>query len=98
MNKTREPNVMVRDMHIKYLKAKQYPFPLRKARYITEWLREEAQQAYLEAQSDGGGDPGVALLASSLGGEMWEFIADNLPEAEEAFNSVMDDELTEKTP
>ena len=59
-----------------------------KANYLTEWLREEAQQAYLKAQSDGGGDPWVALLASSLGDEMWEFIADNLPEAEEAFDSI----------
>ena len=83
----REPNVIVRDMHIKYLKAKQYPLPLLKARYITEWLRKEAQEAYLEAQSDGGGDPWVALLASPLGDEMWEFIAGNLPKAEESFNS-----------
>ena len=83
---SREPNVIVRDMHIKYLKANQYPLPLLKARYITEWLRQEAQEAYLEAQSDGGGDPWVTLLASSLGHEMWEFIAANLPKAEESFN------------
>ena len=52
-----------------------------KADYLAEWLREE--------WSRGRGYGGTS--AHQKGETVWGFIAENLPEAEEAFNSVMED-------
>ena len=47
-----------------------------KANYLAEWLREEAERS---------------LRSNPFTDDVLNFIAVNLPEAEEAFNSVMND-------
>ena len=49
-----------------------------KADYLATWLREEAERS-------------VNMNTHLRSGRVWGFIAENLPEAEEAFNSVMED-------
>ena len=49
-----------------------------KADYLATWLREEAERS-------------LNMNTHLRSGRVWGFIAENLPEAEQAFNSVMED-------
>ena len=60
-----------------------------KANYLAEWLREEAERTHNLAHS-------LMIESAWMREDVWNFIALNLPEAEEAYESVMEDERTEE--